>query len=95
MPLDANDFELVRAAAREAAAEVLRELRARPLIVPLSLSTSQAAKLIGISVSKLSRLRYSGRIRFISIDSAIRFFREDLERFLEESAIKPTRQDHH
>jgi hypothetical protein len=76
---------------QETVREVLAQLRRSALVVPATLSLRDAATYIGISPSKLSRLRYSGRgppaLR-IANSTIIRYRIIDLDCWLQEQCEK-------
>lgn len=84
-PLDPSLQQIIQTTVRE----VLAQLRRGVPVVPATFNTTEAATYLGISPSKLSRLRHSGRSPpYIRISTSIRYRREDLDRWLEQQMVK-------
>jgi len=86
MALDPSDFkQLIQQTVRE----TLKQLRTGPPVVASALNTTAAARYLGISPSKLSRLRHEGKgPSFVRIGTAVRFRPENLDLWLEEQRDK-------
>jgi len=81
MSLDPPILEVIRATV----SETLKQLRSRPPTAPATLNTTDAAHYLGISPSKLSRLRHEGKgPPFVRIGAAVRFKTSDLDNWLAE-----------
>jgi hypothetical protein len=82
--LDPFLLEVIREAARQAAREILEQIRRKgPVVEPVTLNLRDAAKYCGLSPSKLARLHYSGRgPPAIRIDTVLRFKRTSLDEFI-------------
>ena len=66
-----------------------------PTEVPLLLTPSQAAKVLGISPGTLAVWRSTGRyaLRYVKIGSRIKYQPEDLNQFIQERTRSHTGQD--
>jgi excisionase family DNA binding protein len=87
----AQDSSTLQKFIQETVREVLAQLRRGSALLPATLNTTDAARYLGISPSKLSRLRHEGKgPPFIRIGAAVRFPISGLDRWLAEQCGRNT-----